>query len=163
MIKRCTKCGKRRKLTSFYKQGNGRRSRCKWCAANYMYAYHRTPAYRSASRARHESESYLAWYNSPASVKARADATRRYKRTRQGRIKLRKVQRLYRRVHKIEACAHEKVKYAIRTGALKRPKCCSKCRKRGPVHGHHEDYAKPLQVIWLCPRCHAGKRRRSAR
>lgn len=36
-----------------------------------------------------------------------------------------------------------------------RPSNCSKCGKPHPkVHGHHSDYSKPLDVIWLCPSCH---------
>jgi hypothetical protein len=45
---------------------------------------------------------------------------------------------------------------AIRTGMLIRPKQCSKCfviPKRA-VEGHHPDYSKPLEVLWLCHRCH---------
>jgi len=47
---------------------------------------------------------------------------------------------------------------AIASGAVTRPAACSVCGKNNrPVHGHHEDYSKPLEVIWLCGHCH-GKR-----
>ena len=48
---------------------------------------------------------------------------------------------------------------AIRDGKLKRPSCCSACGVNCIPHAHHEDYTKPLDVIWLCTRCH-GKRHR---
>lgn len=42
----------------------------------------------------------------------------------------------------------QKVKYAMKTGKLvKRP--CVKCGNI-EVDAHHEDYSKPLDVIWLC-------------
>jgi hypothetical protein len=48
---------------------------------------------------------------------------------------------------------------AINSGTLKHPDICERCgadysecyRK---LHGHHPDYAKPLEVIWLCAQCH---------
>jgi len=47
------------------------------------------------------------------------------------------------------------VKRALASGALVRPGSCSWCgSQRGPVHGHHEDYGRALDVIWLCNRCH---------
>ncbi len=53
---------------------------------------------------------------------------------------------------------------AIKSGQLKKPKCCSKCGKnpglnsrgRSKLHAHHEDHAKPLVVEWLCFDCHAA-------
>lgn len=30
------------------------------------------------------------------------------------------------------------------------------CR-RMPTHAHHEDYSKPLEVVWLCSIHHAGR------
>jgi ribosomal protein S27AE len=43
---------------------------------------------------------------------------------------------------------------AIREGVLVRPDACSSCGARGRIHGHHDDYAKPLDVRWLCASCH---------
>ncbi len=39
--------------------------------------------------------------------------------------------------------------------SLDRPDICSDCGAVDVViHGHHEDYSKPLEVIWLCVSCH---------
>ncbi len=49
---------------------------------------------------------------------------------------------------------------AVRDGKLVKPKACQWCgveNKR--LEKHHEDYSKPLEVLWLCAACH-GKTRR---
>lgn len=48
--------------------------------------------------------------------------------------------------------ANRAVFRAIMTGKLKRLPC-EICGGR-PAEGHHEDYNKPLEVIWLCMRHH---------
>jgi len=53
--------------------------------------------------------------------------------------------------------AQHAVARAIDRGDLIRPATCDECHKEGKVIGHHEDYSKPLEVQWLCPKCH-GKR-----
>jgi hypothetical protein len=50
--------------------------------------------------------------------------------------------------------AHSLVNKALVRGKLKRPDKCQQCGKRCKPHAHHEDYEKPLEVIWLCPPCH---------
>lgn len=35
---------------------------------------------------------------------------------------------------------------------IKKP--CQECNSTVHVHGHHDDYSKPLEVIWLCPLHH---------
>ena len=49
---------------------------------------------------------------------------------------------------------HRKVKDSIVNGELKRPEKCPKCEKICRPSAHHEDYTKPLDVIWLCNKCH---------
>jgi ribosomal protein S27AE len=42
----------------------------------------------------------------------------------------------------------------IDAGRMTKPETCSECGKGGLVDGHHDDYAKPLEVRWLCRWCH---------
>ena len=36
-----------------------------------------------------------------------------------------------------------------------RPELCEWCGVRRAIDGHHADYAKPLDVDWLCRECHS--------
>ena len=54
--------------------------------------------------------------------------------------------------HKIEC--HREVRKAVRKGDLLKPENCSSCNKIGKVNAHHNDYTKPLEVVWLCHKCH---------
>lgn len=56
--------------------------------------------------------------------------------------------------------AHIILGNAVRDGRIEKPKECSECGgfpKRRNLHAHHEDYAFPLSVIWLCAQCHHEK------
>jgi len=43
---------------------------------------------------------------------------------------------------------------AVQRKELLRPNRCSTCGIVGKIDGHHEDYNKPLEIVWLCKRCH---------
>ena len=50
--------------------------------------------------------------------------------------------------------ARQAVYRAIKTGRLVKEPChCGETE----VQGHHEDYSKPLDVEWLCAKCHSKK------
>ncbi|KKK67284.1 hypothetical protein LCGC14_2955590 [marine sediment metagenome] len=80
--------------------------------------------------------------------------------------KMKKFQQRYRQIHSvrpkkvsIEAQrARSLVLEAMRSGGLKKPKTCERCSQKGIVEAHHEDYAKPLVVEWLCCSCHGETR-----
>ncbi len=60
----------------------------------------------------------------------------------------------WRRAHPEGSRAHKQVYAAVRAGRIPRPDRCEGCGLEKRLHGHHEDYAKPLQVRWLCGSCH---------
>jgi hypothetical protein len=51
--------------------------------------------------------------------------------------------------------AHNILKNAIRSGKIIKPKKCEICDRTTKVQGHHEDYDKPLEVVWMCGSCHS--------
>lgn len=55
--------------------------------------------------------------------------------------------------------AHSAVARAIKSGALVRPAACQRCPASVDVEAHHDDHAKAMEVMWLCPVCHAGRHR----
>ena len=62
---------------------------------------------------------------------------------------------VWRKKHPGTNAAHSKVSHAIRTGRLKKMPCNVCASER--VVAHHDDYAKPLDVIWLCQAHHKAR------
>lgn len=63
-------------------------------------------------------------------------------------------QAAYRKRYPERIKARRQVGKAIREGRLNRLPCatCGNIKSEA----HHEDYDKPLEVDWLCKKCHAG-------
>lgn len=54
---------------------------------------------------------------------------------------------------------------ALRSGSLVKPDRCARCGEHltaNRIQGHHADYARPLDVEWLCQSCHALRHRELA-
>ena len=88
------------------------------------------------------------------------DRRKAYNSTPQGLARMRKSFEAYRLRHPDKTSAHIKAMTARRSGKLIRPTECSSCRKPCIPQGHHEDYSKPLEVIWLCRACHGAIHRK---
>lgn len=54
--------------------------------------------------------------------------------------------------------ARRRVTQALKQGKLER-KPCTHCGAK-KAHAHHHDYSKPLDVQWLCQKCHSKEHRR---
>lgn len=59
----------------------------------------------------------------------------------------------YRTVYPERISANWAVQTALRNGTLQRQPCV-RCGAVGTVEAHHEDYSKPLDVVWLCAAHH---------
>lgn len=54
--------------------------------------------------------------------------------------------------------AYLALRLAMNAGLVTKPDHCSGCGcpdTERVIQAHHADYSRPLDVIWLCPRCHA--------
>ena len=56
--------------------------------------------------------------------------------------------------------AHLAVEKAVKRGDMTKPLLCETCSEQRPLHGHHDDYSKPLEVRWLCSPCHRAWHRK---
>jgi len=129
-IKTCFKCGAEKPLTEFYKHpqmGDGHLNKCKTCTKADVHAY------------RHESPN-----------RAKVLEYDRRRGSRQGLDYLRE----YRSKNPAKYKAHKALGNAVRDGRITKPDSCSHCHMQARLEGHHEDYKKPLDVVWLCPACH---------
>ena len=52
--------------------------------------------------------------------------------------------------HRAQAAVYR----AIKRGELVRPAVCAQCGKGGRIEAAHADYARPLDIRWLCVSCH---------
>lgn len=59
--------------------------------------------------------------------------------------------------NRLKRQAHKIVGNALADGRLERQPC-ERCGAE-KVHAHHDDYSKPLDVMWLCPKHHRERHR----
>ena len=148
MEKRCTACGRSLPLAEFYRKvdgADGLMARCKACHKAAVQRHHAAhPERKRASRAAYnrahtaERRAYLAQAKERPDYWAKVAArVRRWRERNPERDR-----------------AHSLVAYALKTGRLTRPANCTTCGAAGAVQAHHEDYARPLDVAWLCRPCH---------
>ena len=140
--KRCTGCQAVKSADHFHRRkARGRvylRARCKPCENAYNRAHRPT-----AASGLYRTEEYRAHNRQKMS---------RYLRG-AGRLAAAERQREHVRAHPDRVKAWKAVERALRTGRLTRADRCS-CGRDSRVYGHHDDYTRPLDVLWVCGACH---------
>ena len=145
-LKTCPRCQQALPISSFWRHSglpDGRQVYCKGCALRYNTAYQQShPDERRAYQRKFMLRKYWA---DPKAANARAKAWRDAHPERQRAYAKKSFKPEQRR-------ASDAVSYAIKIGALVRQPC-KQCGTE-PSEAHHDDYARPLDVRWLCRRCH---------
>ncbi len=80
--------------------------------------------------------------------------TKRYLQSEKGKAKHQEATKEYVEKNREKIAAQRKIRNEIRRGRIIKPTYCEVCGVESLVQGHHEDYSKPLQVIWMCSKCH---------
>ena len=128
MSKSCFKCGEVKPLAEFYKNpkmGDGHVNKCKECNK------------RDVTENRKKNiEHYRAY-----------DIERGNRQTPEYHVE-------YRSKKPNGYKAKNAVSNAVRDGKMTRGVLCQFCGTYGPLHAHHRDYDKTLDVQWLCVPCH---------
>ena len=134
---KCKKCEVEKDINEFY--SNDRT--CKECR-------------KSAVRANRiaKADYYKEYEKKRANKPDRVAARKAYSKTEAGKAAHRKAHKKWVEKNPIKRACHIIVGNAIRDGKLIKQHCevCS-CEI---VHAHHDDYAKPLKVRWLCDEHH---------
>lgn len=60
----------------------------------------------------------------------------------------------------VKSKARALVRSAIASKKLIKPTNCTNCGLKTKLEGHHRDYLKPLEVLWLCKECHTEEHKR---
>lgn len=82
------------------------------------------------------------------------DRHKRYRKTDAGKESLKKARQKWVEENQEKRAAHVLLGNAVRDNRVTKPSKCESCGSGGRIEGHHEDYAKPLEVTWLCRQCH---------
>jgi hypothetical protein len=126
--KKCFKCGEGKPLTEFYKHPSmpdGTVNKCKEC--NKL----------DVRRNRNDRLDYYQTYD-----------------RKRGNRQTNEYRKQYREKYPEKVKAASMVSNAVRDGRMTKPTHCQGCGGEGKIHGHHNDYSKPLDVFWLCVSCH---------
>lgn len=130
-MKECFKCKTVKPLIEFYKHNqmaDGHVNKCKECNKHDVLSHRNKNLEKVRAYDRERGKK-------PERIKANVEVNRAWRAEDSRRV-----------------LAHTSVSRAIRNGALVRLPCC-RCGEAKSV-AHHEDYDKPLEVVWLCQPCH---------
>lgn len=145
-MKQCRECREVKNLFEFYKHQqmtDGYLNKCKSCVKS------RVKKHRSENI-----EKTRAYDRQRGGLPHRVSARKAYARTEAHKLSCRKANLKYIKNNPKKREAQIKVGNAIKSGKLiKQP--CEVCGSTKRIHAHHDDYSKPLEVRWLCPKHHS--------
>lgn len=147
-MKECFKCFQEKELSEFYKHPqmpDGTVNKCKECnkADNIQNRNDKSDHYRAYDKKR-------------AMIPHRVAARKEYDQTDAGKESNAKARDKYRESYPNAYRARMRFGNALRSGKIARPTTCSECPSTKMIQGHHDDYDKPLDVRWLCVKCHTA-------
>lgn len=158
-IKKCNTCKQDKSIKDFYRQPNGllgRTGSCKACRKVYQKQYcddEEIKVKRKIARKTHKCE-------------APEEKRKRYEKFKENNPDYWKDYYSQNREIRLEANkrfwknnpdryeSYKAYKRGLGNGTIVRAQACMMCGLKCKTIGHHHDYSKPLEVIWVCHECH---------
>jgi len=144
----CSECKVDKDLALFYRHSlspGGYQNKCKECHCRLTKANRlkKFEYYRDYERSREKDPK-------------RVEARRIYQTDLSNKEILNRGKKKWRENNVDKRRAHHLVQTAVSNGSLIRQPCCV-CGSVEKIEAHHDDYTKPLEVMWLC-KLHHGQR-----
>lgn len=144
MTSTCKICGATNEAVEFYKGVN---FRCKECHKRKVRENRKERAeqYQQYEKMRYKRDPH------------RAEMNKAYNKTPEGKASHAAAVKKRNALHPEKRAANVIVGNAVRDGRLFKPAECSRCElvpRRRDLHAHHHNYSKPLDVEWICTKCH---------
>jgi len=149
MKKICFKCDEEKELSCFYPHSgmaDGRLNKCKACTKKDV-----------SENYRQNIDHYTEYEKNRATLPHRVAARDKYQKTDSGKVTGNRAKNKWEIRNPIKKKASNTVNNAVRDGKLTKPDVCEVCNLSAiKLNGHHDDYALPLIVRWLCNKCHVA-------
>jgi hypothetical protein len=163
-MKECRCCKQTKTDNEFYKRArnlDGLYSYCKECTLKKDYYDKREHVLKIAAVYRDKNKQNISRREAERRLKDperfEKDKLKHLKWSQKNRYRLNEWQRNWYQNNKEKRRAHVVLSRAIGSGKIMRPNECSECKKQCKPDGHHLDYNKPLEVVWICRACHSRK------
>lgn len=154
--KQCRKCNQIKSINDFYNdksQKDGKQNICKICSRKNVDKYRAENPEKIKEQDKKKYQNNKEYYNQKNRERSESPERKEYLKKMYNTDKYRSKQR-----SKYHNCKKTKARislnYHISKGNISKPDVCSICGSSGIIHGHHEDYNKPLDVVWCCEKCH---------
>lgn len=152
VLKFCSRCKCEKSRSEFYKRSrakDGLQAYCRECDKATTLEQRSSPEGREYVRRWRSSESGAA-------------SERAYIESVSGRKVHCKDASVHRKRNPLKTKARRELNIAVKNGTITKPLNCESCcailknRRdgRSGLQGHHPDYLKSLDVVWLCVKCH---------
>ena len=145
-MKTCRECKIEKPLSEFYKHSSmldGHLNKCIDCVKGRVLKHRELNLEKIREYDKERN-------NDPKRIKARKE----YSMTDEGKKAHQKANSAYRERYPMKRAAHTITRNYIRDGKLIKKCNCSVCNSDVKIEAHHDDYTKPLDVRWLCEKCH---------
>jgi hypothetical protein len=164
MQKECTVCKQEKPLEEFAKSKTGKfghDAQCKKCryqkTGKRYYLENKEKCHANASKWAKENRISI---NERVRKDYNVNPGKYLGRNKGNRENIQEQNRKYREKHREKINAQNVLRDHVKRGNIIKPSSCSICNSTHWIEAHHADYTKPLEVVWVCKKCHVAIHKR---